>query len=195
MISIILYGISILFSPGPVTLVALSKGLNRQFETSVGYFVSIGTATYILLLFYGYTGEKIIKKEHFIYISVLGCLYMLYLSYKMFRHRVAVKSPEKNQRQIGFKEGLFMQLFNPKASLATLPIATLQYPMNDISGHNIAVVSLIFLALGILSPGLYCFIGQYFSRFITDERWLNRFNKSMAAVLAMVAIVIMLNTA
>ncbi len=58
MLSIMLYGISILFSPGPVTLIAVNKGMHKELQSSWGFFVSIGLATYLLLLIYGYTGNQ-----------------------------------------------------------------------------------------------------------------------------------------
>lgn len=192
MISMILYGISILFSPGPVTLVALNKGLRKQFNTSFGYFVSIGVATYLLLIIYGFTGQKLIKKEYLTYIGILGCLYMFRLSYQMFNHSVNLN--EKHHKTLGFKEGFLMQFLNPKASLATLPIATIQYPMNDISGISILWISLIFLTLGIFSPALYCFVGQYSSKYLVKGLWINRFNKGMALLLSGVALIILIES-
>lgn len=187
MISIILYGFSILFSPGVVTVVSVNKGLNKRFRKSIGFFLSIGVATYILLLFYAFTGERLIKKEYLSIISILGCSYMFYLSYKMFRHKVNIDESDTTEDNLGFKQGLFMQLFNPKASLAALPIATMQYPLHNITGTQIALFSIIFLVFGILSPALYCAMGQYFSRFIRNGNWLSTFNKVMATLLFVIA--------
>lgn len=192
MAAMILYGISILFSPGPVTLVAVNKGMRRQFTQSFGYHLSIGTATYLLMLFYGYTGQQLIKKEYLTYVGILGCLYMFWLSYKMFSHSIRLAG--SSNRSIGFRQGFIMQFLNPKASLAALPIATIQYPLNGIEGPAILWTSLIFFAMGVLSPALYCFAGQYMTRFIQQEAWLNRFNKGMAVMLSCVACVILLET-
>ena len=192
MTAMILYGISILFSPGPVTLVALSKGLRGQFKQSTGYYVSIGLATYLLILIYGYTGQHLIKKEYLSYVGILGCLYMLWLSHKMFLHNINVS--EQSHKAMGFREGFIMQFLNPKASLAALPLATVQFPMLGIDGHEILLMSLIFFIMGIASPALYCFAGQYFSRFIRQEKLLNRFNKGMAVMLSAVAVFIFLET-
>lgn len=192
--SIILYGISILFSPGPVTLLALNKGLNGQFGKSIGYFTSIGVATYCLLLFYGYAGEQLIKKEYLMVIGILGCSYMFFLSFKMFRHTIHVNDKASDSHNQGFKQGFLLQFFNPKASLAALPIATMQYPTHQITGISIAAFSAIFILLGFLSPALYCLIGQYFSNIIKTSKWLNGFNKIMASLLFVIALSILYDT-
>lgn len=189
MLGIILYGISILFSPGPVTLVSLNKGLNKSFRNSIPFFVSIGIATYLLLILYGFAGDLLIKDSYLAVISVLGCGYMVYLSIKMFRHSIHLQDQEG--RHIGFKEGFLMQFLNPKATLAALPIATMQFPTNNIDGFKIPLVSLLFLFMGILSPMLYALIGRYASRWITKPGWINVFNKGMAVLLFTVALTIL----
>ncbi len=121
---------------------------------------------------------------------------MLYLSFQMFRksssHDFSDKD-SKGYKTMGFKEGLALQFFNPKASLAALPIALLQYPAAHISGVQIGLVSLIFLCLGILSPLLYCILGQFAASFITNSKWIGRFNKGMALILALVAVTIFID--
>ncbi len=196
MLSIILYGISILFSPGPVTLIAVNKGIHKELKTSWGYFISIGIATYALLLIYGYTGNQFIKKDYLPIIGILGFIFMIYLSLQMFKKPTPKNFSIKTMpthRSMGFKEGLALQFFNPKASLAALPIALVQYPGVDISGIKIALVSLIFLGFGILSPLLYCLLGQFASSFIKSTRWLGLFNKGMALLLAFVAVTILID--
>ncbi len=191
MLSIILYGISILFSPGPVTLVAVNKGIHKELKSSWGYFFSIGLATYILLLIYGYTGNQFIKKEHLTFIGILGFIFMMYLSLQLFKKSStkSLSNKDMNSHQsMGFREGFALQLFNPKASLATLPIALIQYPAANISGIKIALISLIFLGFGILSPLLYCLLGQFAASFIKSPKWLGLFNKGMAILLALVAL-------
>lgn len=193
MLSILLYGISILFTPGPVTMLSMNQGFNRRFKETIGFFISIGVATFSLFIIYGYTGEQLIKEEYLIYISILGGLYILYLSYKVFTHNITIAdSTAENSlpvtKTISFKDGFIMQFINPKASLAALPLATISFPANNITGINIFLVSCLFLVLGILAPALYCFIAQYFSKFIHKQIWLNLINKSMALVLSVIAL-------
>lgn len=190
MLSMLLYGISILFSPGPVTLIALNKGIRRTFKESFGFYLSIGVATYLLIVVYSFIGSQWIKPAYMTVLTFAGCAYLFYLSYKMFHHESDMEE-STNEHHIGFKEGFLIQLLNPKATLAALPIATIQYPMNSITGSEVLLVSIIFLVLGCLSPCLYAFVGQYFTKWMTSKKALGRVNKAMALLLCMVSVIML----
>lgn len=187
MFTMFIYGISILFTPGPVTLLSVSQGFQKKFKHTLAFCTGVGLATFLLFIIYGYTGSRLIKEEHLTYIGALGSIYILYLSIKIFRHQVSFDDASSSKDTLNFRDGFFMQFFNPKASLVALPVATINFPANGITGTGILIVSSAFLLMGIASPALYCYSGQYLSRFIRDTRMLNLFNKAMAIVLAYVA--------
>lgn len=189
MISMMLYGISVLFTPGPVTLLSVNQGFKKRFLQSKWFYFGVGLATFLLFLIYGYTGEKFIKEDYLFYISIIGSLYILFLSIKIFRHPVDLRdSSESTNADIGFRDGFLMQFFNPKASLVALPVASINFPANNITGMAILSMSLIFFFLAILSPALYCFSGQFLSRYICNVKLMNAINKSLALILAFVGL-------
>lgn len=189
MITMFLYGISILFSPGPVTILCIHQGLNRQFKQSIGFCIGVGLATFILFVLFGFTGSFFVKKEYLFYLSIIGGAYICYLAYKIFTHEVVLDSNGPSN-EIRLKHGLMMQLFNPKAALAALPIATISFPANNITGMQIVLVSSVFLGLGFLSPFTYAYVGQFFSEFIQSTKTLRIFNKCMAILLAGVGVML-----
>jgi cysteine/O-acetylserine efflux protein len=190
MLAMFLYGISIMYTPGPVTLVCINQGLNKRFKNSIGFFIGVGVAMFALLLIFGYTGEKLIKPQYLIYISLIGGLYIIYLAYKVYQSKIDIDSAT-SERNLSFKDGFLMQFFNPKAILAALPLATINYPANHITGFGIFWTSFIFMFIVIGSPTLYCLLGQFFSRIIKSGKVLSIFNKIMAVVLLYVAFTIL----
>ncbi len=50
MLQMILYGIGIMYTPGPINLIGLNLGLNKKFKQSIGYFFGVGFAMLILFL-------------------------------------------------------------------------------------------------------------------------------------------------
>lgn len=186
MIEILLYAIGVMYTPGPMNLLGLNQGINKKFKESIGFFLGIGTAMLILFLLFGYTGQRFIKKEYLLYISVIGCCYILYLGIKILKANVKVES-KVQARALSFKDGLIMHLFNPKATLATLPIATINFPASDITGINIFFVSLILAAMGGFAPTSYALIGKYFGQLIKKNRVIKIYNTIMALLLIYVA--------
>ena len=189
MLEMLLYSIGIMYTPGPINLLGLNLGLNGKFKDSIGYFVGVGTAMVIFFLVFGYTGEQVIKKEYLIYISVIGSVYICYLAIKIMKSHVDIDG-NKEVKLFSFKEGLLMQLMNPKGILATLPVATINFPANNINGIGILIASVLLATLAGFAPTSYSFIGQNFSNFIKQEKVLRIFNIIMGVMLLYVAFTI-----
>ncbi|WP_017754001.1 LysE family translocator [Calidifontibacillus oryziterrae] len=190
MLEMFLYGIGVMYTPGPVNLLGANQGFNKKFKSSFSFFVGVGVAMFLLFIIYGYSGEKLIKKEYLIYISLVGSCYIIYLAYKIYTEKIEIHPSSKNNT-ITFKDGFLMQLFNPKASLTALPIATINFPANNITGINIAFMSFLFMVLVIGAPSTYCILGQFFSKLIKNNGILMFFNKIMAILLIYVAFTIL----
>lgn len=187
MLEMFMYAIGIMYTPGPVNLLGLNLGLNKKLKETWGYYLGVGTAMFILLMVYGYTGERLIKKEYLFYISIIGTVYIVYLAYKLVKANIQVKETT-NVRTVAFKDGFLMQLFNPKATLATLPIATINFPVNNITGIKITVMALLMgLVMASCAPLSYAIAGIFASNFIKKDGVLKVFNMLMAAILLYVA--------
>ena len=186
MIQMLLYGIGIMYTPGPVNIMGLTLGLNKKFKNSIGFFTGVGIAMFILFILYGYTGEKLIKKDSLFYTSIVGCMYILYLAIKVLKEDINID--EKLQKKsLTLRDGFLMQIVNPKASLAALPIATINFPANNIIGIKIMIMSVLFGLLVIGAPSIYCLLGQFFSDIIKRKKILLIFNKIMGVTLLYVA--------
>jgi threonine/homoserine/homoserine lactone efflux protein len=185
MLQMLLYGIGIMYTPGPINIMGLTLGLNKKFKNSIGFFIGVGIAMFILFFIYGYTGEKFIKKDYLIYPSIIGGIYIFYLAIKVLKEDVDID--DKLKKPLTLKDGFIMQIVNPKASLAALPIATINFPANNINGIKIIIMSVVFGLLVIGAPSVYCVFGQFFSDLIKRKKILLIFNKIMGAILLYVA--------
>ncbi|NYT72187.1 LysE family transporter [Halomonas sp. QX-2] len=188
MLGIVAYALGAMYSPGPVNLLGLNIGINGQARQSVGFCLGVGTAMLAYLLVLGWAGAAWIDDETLIVVSALGCAYIVYLASKIARSSVDISEPDNAPRLVSYRDGLVMQLLNPKAILATLPIATLQFPAADIHG-----LSLVFWAFGLSmlaagAPGSYIVIGSVVGSRIKNPGVVKGFNWLMAALLVAVAL-------
>jgi threonine/homoserine/homoserine lactone efflux protein len=143
----------------------------------------------ILFLVFGYTGEKIIRKEYLIYISIIGSLYICYVAIKIMKSKTNING-NNEVKLFSFKEGLLMQIMNPKGILATLPVATIHFPANDINGVGILIASILLATLAGFAPTTYSFIGEHFGSLIKKDKILKGFNIVMGLLLIYVAFTI-----
>lgn len=189
MADIFAYAIGIMYTPGPINLLGLSSGLNKQTRSHLGFFIGVGSAMFILFVLLGYLGLQVINPQFLPYVSLIGCGYILYIAWKVAKAKVQVNDTSADA-SLSFFDGLFMQLLNPKALVATLPIATIQFPSADITGAAIVFWSIILAILAFGAPTSYSLAGLMLGRQVSRPGVFNVFNKLMAILLVYVALMI-----
>tara|TARA_R110001606_G_scaffold166458_1_gene310943 strand:- start:233 stop:811 length:579 start_codon:yes stop_codon:yes gene_type:complete len=177
-----------MYSPGPVNLLGLNIGINGQAKKSVGFCLGVGTAMLVYLLVLGWVGAAWIDDEALIVVSALGCGYIVYLASKIARSSVDISEPDNAPRLVSYRDGLVMQLLNPKAIVATLPITTLQFPAADIQGLSLVVWAFGLAMLAAGAPGSYILIGSVVGSRIKSPAIIKGFNWLMAGLLVAVAL-------
>ncbi|RZF90145.1 transporter [Pseudoalteromonas sp. CO302Y] len=189
MADIFAYAIGIMYTPGPINLLGLSSGLNKQTRSHLGFFIGVGSAMFILFVLLGYLGLQVINPQFLPYVSLIGCGYILYIAWKVAKANVKV-SDTSADASLSFFDGLFMQLLNPKALVATLPIATIQFPSADITGAAIVFWSFILAILAFGAPTSYSLAGLVLGKQVSRPGVFYVFNKLMAILLVYVALMI-----
>ncbi|PMR81793.1 transporter [Halomonas urumqiensis] len=179
-----------MYTPGPVNLLGLNAGLNGQAKTSLGFFVGVGMAMLTLFLLFGWAGAAWVRDDMLAAVGAVGCGYILHLAIKVARSTIDLGVVRKAPRVLLFRDGLVMQLCNPKAMIATLPIATIQFPAAGVHGAGLLLWSLGLAVLAFGAPGSYALVGSVVGRRIENPWLLKGFSLAMAALLVWVAIII-----
>ena len=113
---LILYAISVMWTPGPVNTVILNTGIRQGARKVIPFVVGVSTAMSALIILYGLLGKTIelyVESITF-YTSIIGSIYMIYLAYKLLKSNINLD--ESNSFELKFKQGFFMQLFNGSLS-------------------------------------------------------------------------------
>lgn len=193
MLEIFAYAFGIMYTPGPANLLSLNAGLKAQTPSALRFCCGIASAMFLLFLLFGYFGSLLIKPSYQLLISLAGCLYISYLalritlaSIRQIKQNIC-KVPQKNfddqEGMLSYKAGLCLQLLNPKAFIAILPIVTVQFPNAGISGSAIVIYSLLLSCLAFGAPLSYVLMGSHCRRLVQGTPWLSYINLSMAALL------------
>lgn len=187
MLEILAYAIGVMYTPGPINLLGLHSGLNGKTREHIGFFAGVGCAMLILFIFLGFLGLKFINPSLLPYMSLIGCIYIVYIAWKVFRANINISDNKANVSILSFNNGLFMQLLNPKALVATMPISTIQFPAAGISGSAIVVWSACLALLAFGAPGSYSLAGMVMGKRIENPIYFKTFNFLMSALLIFVA--------
>ena len=188
MLGILIYCIGVMYTPGPVNILSLNIGTQNGMTPHVPFCLGVGMALCFWFILIGYTGSAIINESLMPFISALGVCYILYLACKILSADIDTAQPHKRGNIFGFRDGLFMQLLNPKSFLAVLPVTTVQFPSAGIEGIHILIWSAGLGALGFGAPLSYAAVGANVSKFVKNTRYLKGFNKAMGVMLVAVAL-------
>ncbi|MHB0775630.1 LysE family translocator [Halomonas sp. WWR20] len=188
MLAIVAYALGVMYTPGPVNLLGLNAGLHGQARASLGFYLGVGMALLILFLLFGWAGAAWVRGDMLAVVGALGCGYIFYLAIKIARSSIDLGAVRQAPRVMRFRDGLIMQLCNPKGVVATLPIATIQFPAVGIHGVSLVLWSLGLAVLAVGAPGSYALVGALLGKRIENPRILKGFSLAMAALLVGVAL-------
>ena len=187
MLEIIIYAFGIMYSPGPANSLALFAGVNGQGWRALLYCVGVGLAMLIWFLVIGYLGSEIIPKGYQSVISILGGVYIAYLAIKIMQSSFQQKTNNDKNAVVNFRMGLVLQLCNPKAMVAIVPIVTVQFPRMQIEGGQIVLWSLGLSMIAFGAPSTYLLVGSCLKNVATNPKVMAWLNRVMAMLLLFVA--------
>jgi threonine/homoserine/homoserine lactone efflux protein len=188
MTGILLFAIGVMYTPGPVNILSLNSGAQKRFRAHIPFCVGVASALWIWFLLIGYTGSMIVNDALLPIIAVAGVGFILYLAYKILSSKVDEVGKSETATVLGYKDGLLMQLLNPKSLLVVLPVTAVQFPAAGIDGVWIAVWSFCLGGLGFGAPFAYAACGAYVSRYFRGNSYLKVMNIVMGLMLIAVAV-------
>ena len=184
---IALYAFGVMYSPGPVNVLALNGGLNGRGRALAGYCIGVGTGMFCAFLVLGYIGEAVVRQSLLPYLAALGSAYILYLAWHLYTADVSTAGDESGGTRLRFREGYLLQLLNPKGFVLILPVVTVMFPAAGITGIDIALYAGLIALGAIGAPASYAIAGALTGRRIRNARYLKAFNRIMALALVLVA--------
>ncbi|MCM2129788.1 LysE family translocator [Larsenimonas rhizosphaerae] len=189
---IVLYALTVMYTPGPVNLLGLNAGLTSRFKEVWGFFAGVALAIFCWFAVIGYAGQQLIVQGLMPWIALAGSAYILYLAWTVFRATPPDTVKEHPApRALGFRDGLLMQLLNPKNTLLVVPITTVMFPGRGITDTSLVLWSLAISLGGGGAPALYLAAGKGIGARITETRYIRRCNSVMAGLLVVVALLML----
>ena len=172
MIKLFLIGFIGVLIPGPDMLLVVRTSMFYGYKKGIQVLLGIltGNGIYVLSVLLGFS---VILNEFISYLSILGGLYIIYLSFQVLKIE-SVEIPSENSKQTNFyAKGLFTNLSNPKAMLYFASIL-LPALMESLSNQFLLIFS--FFVGVILAFLMLIFLGDFFYGLVQDKKNLKKTN-------------------
>ena len=170
-------------SPGPNNIVASYSGFNfgviKTFPHMLG--VIFGFTTMVCVLNFGLINifklypliQEILKNS--------GSIFLIYLAYKIaFSKNI---KENKKESPVKFIETFFFQFLNPKGVIVGIIIvSTYVESGSNFMNYSFWVILVSFLC-ALISITFWTFVGKFFRRFATNEKFIKIFNYVMSSLL------------
>ena len=191
--SMILFGVSMCFTPGPNNALAMATGMQIGFRAALPFCCGAAVGANVSLLLLGFGLAEVFERFPLIYDGLChaGALYMLWLAWRISGLRLpfARKKRDAEQksgatdektvdaadakkdsgfRRIGFGEAMLLQLVNVKVWITNVVIVS-RYVGGDDAWLKFAMALVLFTFLGGGAMCCWAAGGRFMSRFLTSD--------------------------
>ena len=183
LLSLSLFMLGTSCSPGPNNIVASYSGFNfgviKTFPHMLG--VIFGFTTVVCVLNFGLINIFKIYPLIQEILKISGSIFLVYLAYKIaFSKNV---KENKKENPVKFIETFFFQFLNPKVVIvAIIIVSTYVESGNNFINYSFWVILVSFLC-ALISITFWTFVGKFFRRFATNEKFIKVFNYVMSSLL------------
>jgi len=183
LLSLSLFMLGTSCSPGPNNIVASYSGFNfgviKTFPHMLG--VIFGFTTMVCVLNFGLINIFKIYPLIQEILKISGSIFLVYLAYKIaFSKNV---KENKKENPVKFIETFFFQFLNPKGVIvAIIIVSTYVESGNNFINYSFWVILVSFLC-AVISITFWTFVGKFFRRFATNEKFIKVFNYVMSSLL------------
>ena len=183
LLSLSLFMLGTSCSPGPNNIVASYSGFNfgvvKTFPHMLG--VIFGFTSVVCVLNFGLI--NIFKLYPLIQeiLKISGSIFLVYLAYKIaFSKNI---KENKKENPVKFLETFFFQFLNPKGVIvAIIIVSTYVESGSNFVNYSFWVILVSFIC-ALISITFWTFVGKFFRRFATNEKFIKYFNYVMSVLL------------
>ena len=183
LLSLSLFMLGTSCSPGPNNIVASYSGFNfgvvKTFPHMLG--VIFGFTSVVCVLNFGLI--NIFKLYPLIQeiLKISGSVFLVYLAYKIAFSKNTKENKKENP--VKFLETFFFQFLNPKGVIvAIIIVSTYVESGSNFVNYSFWVILVSFIC-ALISITFWTFVGKFFRRFATNEKFIKVFNYVMSCLL------------
>lgn len=184
---------TVVYSPGPMTLFLMAKGMGSHFRQIWPVLIGASNAYLLSIIVFSLGLASLLQENKVILktVQIAGIIYLIYLAYTQFKKKPLAKTSEikiKNPSTLGlYAKGALVALSNPKAILL-FSIVFPEFTTEESSyNYQIIILGVTFLILQFSSGLFYAYFGSRIKNVLVKPSNQNIMNRISAAVLLLVA--------
>ncbi|MGY8885764.1 MAG: LysE family translocator [Flavobacteriales bacterium] len=176
LLSFSLATVALALSPGPDNIYVVTQSLVNGTKSGIATTAGLisGCIVHTALLAFGVSALITASESLFYTIKIFGALYLLYLAFTVYRSDASVTfsndAPKKSNWAL-FKQGVFMNLVNPKVMiffLAFFPAFLWDTAKNTVT--QFFVLGLLFMLISFLIFSSLAVLAGSIKRFMTKQK-------------------------
>ena len=181
-------------TPGPNNAMLTISGVKFGFKKTSPHMIGIpfGHTLQIIITCFGFGTIFNIYPEIQIILKLIGCIYLLYLAYKMFGSFNFTGTINNKTRPLKIYESLLLQFLNPKAWVVALTVVTVFFPYEENFLVGVLFVSLIAPFVCFFSVITWAGFGYSIKVFVENNRAKRFIEILMAIMLTVTAFYILI---
>ncbi|WP_342555877.1 LysE family transporter [Paenibacillus sp. FSL R7-0652] len=188
-LSLVAYAVIASFTPGPNNIISMTHAGKQGFRSTFPFISGVAAGCLLIMMMSGYFNLVLYEYIPVITpaLNVLGCIYMLYLAFKIMRSTSHASEAEENPKHTySFWFGFTLQLINPKVILYGLTAMSVFVLPHTQSHQLLLLYSLLLTLIGISANLTWAFGGSLFQPFLL--KYERPFNIIMGILLICTAI-------
>ncbi|WP_163836281.1 LysE family translocator [Spartinivicinus ruber] len=178
------------FSPGPANVVFAANGANVGVRKSLPLLLGVDFIFLIksILVGVGFGSTLALYPQSLLYLQVIGSLYIFWLAIKFIKP--VNKSSSTLNSNLGFKDGVILQLVNSKGWLLVALMFTLftDQSAKEYGEYGIAILIVMLALLNITSHFIWIWMGSLIIKLIKNTYWAKYLNAGFALSLVLVGL-------
>jgi threonine/homoserine/homoserine lactone efflux protein len=180
----VVFAVATLFTPGPNNVMLMASGLNFGLSRTVAHILGVGLGFALMFLLVGVGLGALFTAWPALYtlIKYAGAAYLLYFAWLIATAAPAAEGEEARGRPLTFLEAAAFQWVNPKGWVVAVG-ATASYAALAAFPANIAIMTAVFAALGLLSALTWAWFGSGLRTVLRRPGAVRAFNVAMALLL------------
>ncbi|WP_339838727.1 LysE family transporter [Paenibacillus sp. FSL R7-0272] len=189
-LSLVTYAMISSFTPGPNNIISMTRAREHGFRSTFPFIRGVAAGCLLIMMLSSYFNLALYQYIPAITpcLNVFGCIYMLYLAFKIMRSTSSKSESEHNSKKTrySFWFGFSLQLINPKVILYALTALSVFVLPHAQSHHQLLGYSLLLTLIGISANLTWALGGRLFQRFLL--KYERPFNIVMGLLLIWTAV-------
>ncbi len=176
------------FTPGPNNISSASMGILFGYKNTLRYLSGIVTGFFLVMLLCGWISATLrqLFPAFEAVLRIVGALYILWLAYHTFRASYSFNEDE--QVMIGFSNGFFLQLLNPKVIVYGLTLYSTFLGEVVANPFYLALSAVAFAGVAFWATSTWTLFGAAIRTYLDRPRVKQALNAGLSLLLVYTAV-------